>query len=72
MSGRPPREAGDHTREPRADGLRHPVTGERPSLAEVEEWLSEGGAEATDGCWVEPDGVCPHGHQSWLRLMGLI
>lgn len=21
---------------------------------------------ATDGCVVEPDGCCPHGHPSWL------
>ena len=72
MSGCPRCEAGDHTRERSEDGLRHTITAERPSLEQLEEWLSEGGAEATDGCWVEPDGVCPHGHQSWLRLMGLI
>lgn len=23
-------------------------------------------AEATDGCPCDPDGVCPHGHPSWL------
>ncbi|HZV48730.1 MAG TPA: hypothetical protein VFD49_03065 [Candidatus Dormibacteraeota bacterium] len=29
-------------------------------LEEVEDWISKGWAEATDGCVVEPDGVCPH------------
>ncbi len=72
MSGCPRCEAGDHTRGAREDGLRHRATGERPSLEQLEEWLSEGGAEATDGCWVEPDGVCPHGHSSWLLRLGLI
>jgi hypothetical protein len=28
--------------------------------------------EALDGCPVEPDGICPHGHPSWLRYLGLI
>ena len=28
--------------------------------------------EATDGCRVEPDGICPHGHLSWLRFLGLV
>jgi hypothetical protein len=29
-------------------------------------------AYATDGCPVEPDGTCPHGHVSWLVYLGLI
>ena len=32
----------------------------------------EGTCEATDGCWVEPDGICEHGHPSWLLYWGLI
>ena len=43
-----------------------------PSLEQINEWLDEGGAEATDGCWVEPDGTCEHGKPSWLIVMGLI
>ena len=43
-----------------------------PSLEELEEWMDEGGCEATDGCWVEPDGTCPHGKPSWLIVLGLI
>jgi hypothetical protein len=45
---------------------------ERPSLEQLREWMSEGGCEAQDGCWVEPDGTCPHGIQSWLLVLGLI
>jgi hypothetical protein len=33
---------------------------------------AEGGCEATDGCWVEPDGVCEHGCKSWLIVLGVI
>lgn len=43
-----------------------------PDMMDVEEWEEEGGCEATDGCWVEPDGVCIHGHPSWLLRLGLI
>ena len=25
--------------------------------------------EATDGCPCDPDGVCPHGHPSWLVVV---
>jgi hypothetical protein len=43
-----------------------------PSLEQIEEWAWEdGGCEATDACWVEIDGVCPHGHPSWLLRLGL-
>lgn len=43
-----------------------------PSLEQLMEWESEGGCEATDGCWVELDGTCPHGCQSWLLELGYI
>lgn len=72
MSGCPRSAIGDYAREPRADGLQHEGTGDRPSIEQLDEWLAEGGAEATDGCWVEPDGICPHGHQSWLLLIGMV
>ena len=45
---------------------------ERPDLETLEEWDLDGGCEATDGCWVEPDGVCEHGHPSWLLRLGYI
>lgn len=43
-----------------------------PSLEELEAWLDDGEAEATDGCLVEPDGTCPHGKKSWLLVLGMI
>ena len=48
-------------------------TAREPSLETLEQWMWEdGGCEATDGCWIEPDGVCQHGHPSWLLRLGLI
>ena len=47
-------------------------TEDAPDLELLEEWMMEGVCEATDGCIVEPDGVCPHGHPSWLIAMGMI
>jgi len=43
-----------------------------PSLATMERWSDNGVAKATDGCKVEPDGECPHGHKSWMMVMGVI
>lgn len=43
-----------------------------PDEDELQEWMEEGGCEATDGCWVEPDGTCPHGCKSWLLELGWI
>ena len=45
---------------------------ERPDFETLEEWDMDGVAEATDGCRVEPDGVCEHGHPSWLLALGMI
>jgi len=56
----------------RSLGKKGRPTMRRPSLETMERWLDEGYAKATDGCIVEPDGVCPHGHLSWLLLAGLI
>ena len=51
----------------------HPVpTVDQPDVHELCDWEMEGGCEATDGCWVEPDGICPHDHQSWLLHLGMI
>jgi hypothetical protein len=45
----------------------------RPSPEELLRQLQEdGGGEATDGCWVEPDGHCNHGTPSWLLALCLI
>ncbi len=34
--------------------------------------LIDGYCESTDGCSVEPDGFCEHGHPSWLIYWGVI
>jgi len=47
-------------------------TEDEPSVDTIMEWMDESGCEATDGCWVEPDGVCQHGYPSWLLYLGLI
>ena len=44
----------------------------KPSIDQLEEWIDEGGCEATDGCWVDQDGQCEHGCDSWLIVLGLI
>ncbi|MGW3426307.1 hypothetical protein [Streptomyces phaeochromogenes] len=43
-----------------------------PSIEQMQSWMSDGGAEARDGCWVEPDGTCEHGSPSWLLAIGVI
>lgn len=43
-----------------------------PSMDELEAMVMDGDCYATDGCPVEPDGVCPHGCKSWLLVYGLI
>ena len=47
---------------------------QQPAWATLMDWLgADGGCEATDGCWVEErDGVCEHGHSSWLVALGLL
>ena len=45
---------------------------EIPSVEQLIEWEAEGGCEATDGCWVEPDGTCEHGCKSWFIVLGVI
>lgn len=47
-------------------------TDDEPDMDTLEFWTFDGVAEATDGCTVEPDGRCPHGHVSWLIHLGLI
>ncbi len=51
---------------------RHTPTTKQPSIATMERWCDSGVAKATDGCKVEPDGKCRHGHTSWIRVLGLI
>jgi len=43
-----------------------------PPFPTLSRWMFDGVAEATDGCIVEPDGVCEHGCNSWLLELGYI
>lgn len=47
-------------------------TVEEPSMEEAQDWMDDGGCEATDGCWIEPDGICEHGYPSWFVYWGII
>jgi len=53
-------------------GQEHEATVKQPSYRWLKKWESEGCAYATDGCKVEPDGICEHGHDSWLIELGMI
>jgi hypothetical protein len=35
-------------------------------------WANDGGCEAVDGCWTEPDGSCEHGLPSWMLALNMI
>lgn len=60
-----PRNARDSKRYPRP-------TQPMPDEDQLEEWTLDSVCDATDGCSVEPDGMCEHGHPSWLLALGLI
>lgn len=47
-------------------------TSPEPTMEDVGRWILDSICEATDGCIVEPDGVCHHGHVSWLVYVGII
>jgi len=47
-------------------------TVEEPDMDLLQEWLMDSVCEATDGCEIEHDGVCEHGHPSWFRYLGII
>jgi len=53
-------------------GLKHKPTMKMPSIEELERQSFDGVCEATDGCQVEPDGRCPHGHASWMLVIGIV
>ena len=44
----------------------------RPTDDELWGYVFDGVCVATDGCTIEPDGVCQHGYPSWLLYLGLI
>lgn len=47
-------------------------TVDKPSVADIEDWIFDSVAYSTDGCQVEPDGICEHHYPSWLIYLGLI
>jgi hypothetical protein len=47
-------------------------TNRKPSIEQLEEWAFDDACEATDGCVVEHDGTCPHGHPSWLMRLAIL
>jgi hypothetical protein len=49
-----------------------PPTEPQPPVEDLMAMDFDGVCEATDGCTVEPDGHCPHGHPSWLLRLGMI
>lgn len=63
---------GDHSTKRRADGVKHKATMPTPSTEILAGWILDGDCEATDGCSVEPDGRCEHGHSSWLLALRMI
>lgn len=55
------------------DGQYPTPTIDQPSDDEVVGMITDQiDVEATDGCIVEPDGVCEHGHPSWLVVLRYI
>jgi len=48
-------------------------TTRQPSMRRLEKMVyDEEMPTATDGCTIEPDGVCEHGYPSWLMYLGYI
>lgn len=45
---------------------------EPPTFRQLELWVMNEVAEATDGCRVELDGHCPHGYPAWTLVYGMI
>jgi len=52
--------------------LTKPNLSARPTALTMQLWEALRMARATDGCKVEPDGECEHGHISWLVQMGVV
>ncbi len=44
-----------------------------PEIQDLWDGVDEyGQCLATDGCWVDIEGTCEHGHPSWLAALGLV
>ena len=47
-------------------------TDDEPHPDDLMDMLQDSICPATDGCTVEPDGICEHGHPSWFIYLGVI
>jgi hypothetical protein len=56
----------------RSKGHKVTVCEKPPATETMEKWVMAGTARATDGCKVEYDGECCHGHKSWFVVMKLV
>jgi len=54
-----------------ADHVGHRVKN-APSNKTLEHYVYDGVVKSPDGCRIEPDGICQHGHASWLMIIGII
>jgi hypothetical protein len=58
--------------------LKHPsksvlkVSSRKPSLNALNGFIEDGSCPTTDGCRVECNGECEHGHPSWLKVLSMI
>ena len=43
-----------------------------PDFKQLNDWVNNGQCRTPDGCITEPDGDCPHGYPSWLKVLGYI
>jgi len=44
----------------------------QPDIDLLIDMANDGISEATDGCEVETDSKCEHGHSSWLLVLGWV
>lgn len=65
------RREGDALRSRRVETWPEPIT-EEPDIEQLSAWTVDGVGEATDGCSIENDGVCEHGHPAWLKKLGFV
>ena len=48
------------------------VSSPLPHPADLDEWAFQYDCPATDGCTCPVDGLCAHGHPSWLLVLGRV
>ena len=41
-----------------------------PGIRSLQNASENGVCKTPDGCKVEPDGTCPHGWDSWMKILG--